>query len=296
MILMMVVASSEEECGVVTSGAIGEEKSQVDYYQAAHHYDKVWGSDNLHFGYFPHLERATKTTVRLTHRQAATELTERMMRMAGVGATSKVLDLGAGKGRACVEIATLTGASCFGLDLTPANIERANELKAENPKLRLRYTVGSFTSLPADVLEDAPYDVIVSQVAFCHVHTQLGVIFREAVKVMGPQSLLMVNDYLGKNGDDFLPSTYEFVFKRLHFETLLGPQEWLGHAFDAGLKVQHYLTLDDHIKTAYLDMAAEARSLGLKTTDGTDLATAYNMTATAVDQGEIGMNLALLTL
>mmetsp|Transcript_7376 Transcript_7376/g.30553 ORF Transcript_7376/g.30553 Transcript_7376/m.30553 type:complete len:321 (-) Transcript_7376:396-1358(-) len=281
--------------GVVTSGAIGDEKSQVDYYERASHYDKIWGSDNLHFGYFAHLERGATTAVELNHRQAAAALTERMMAIAGVGPGTRVLDLGAGKGRACYEIATLTGASCLGMDLTPANVERGNAIAKENPQLKLKFVEGSFTDLPEAVLAEGPFDVVFSQVAFCHVHSMLDAIFEQVKRVMGPQSILMVNDYLGSDA----PTTEEtrtHVFKRLHFETLVGPSEWRARADAAGLKLQRYETLDAHMARAYEEMAAEAEALGVTSTDGVALATNYRMSAKAVHDRQIGMNLALYTL
>ena len=282
--LLLVAAATEEAC----------EKS-VDYYENAGHYDVVWGEDNLHFGYYPHLEVGATTGVRLTHVQAARELTERMMRMAGVNEKSKVLDLGAGKGRACVEIAEMSGASCTGVDLTPGNIDRANELKKAHPELKLSYYVGSFTSLPSEVLKEK-YDVVMSQVAFCHAHPQLPTIFREATKVMSSTSILLVNDFIGNNDGDFQEDTKRYVFKRLHFETLWGPRAWLDAAWAAGLKIYEYHSLDKHGELAYRDMSDEAYKRQLNTSDGTPLGLAYQRTADAVAYHDLGMNLVLFTL
>eukprot|EP00633_Aureoumbra_lagunensis_P000468 CAMPEP_0197288364 /NCGR_PEP_ID=MMETSP0890-20130614/5405_1 /TAXON_ID=44058 ORGANISM="Aureoumbra lagunensis, Strain CCMP1510" /NCGR_SAMPLE_ID=MMETSP0890 /ASSEMBLY_ACC=CAM_ASM_000533 /LENGTH=294 /DNA_ID=CAMNT_0042759027 /DNA_START=12 /DNA_END=896 /DNA_ORIENTATION=- len=269
------------------------EDEACDYYEHASHYDKVWGSDNLHFGYFPHLDE--KTSIVLDHRQAATALTEKMMALGKVGPGTTVLDLGAGKGRACLEIAQLTNASCFGLDLTPANIKRANELKSQYPELSLRFEVGSFTNLPQSVLEFAPFDIVFSQVSFCHVHLQLDTIFTQVKRVMGPTSYLLVNDYLGSE-DKYSDDTKKYVFQRLHFETLYSPSQWRKTADAAGLVLQQYFTLDKHLQRAYVDMAQEARNLNISSSDGTPLAFAYEKSAHAASLRQIGMNLALYSL
>merc|ERR1711966_166640 len=95
-----------------------------------------------------------------------------MIKVAGIDHTSKVLDLGCGKGLACKQIAELTGAACTGMDLAEANVERGNAIAKENPHLKLDFVVGSFTELPKELLE-REYTHVFSQVAFCHVHKLL---------------------------------------------------------------------------------------------------------------------------
>lgn len=271
--------------------------------------DAIWGEDNLHLGFFPHLDRASKTTVRLNHQQAASALTERMITLAGVGPSTKILDLGAGKGRACYEMALLTGAACVGMDLAPKNVERGNDVAAANPELRLKFVEGSFTDLPQAVLDEGPYDVVFAQVSFCHVHTLLDKIFENVVKVMSTENVFVINDYLGSDWEP-QEATKEHVYKRvrpwvldgrrrcpqLHFTHLHGPRKWRDLAAEAGLVLQHYETLDDHMRLAYEDMAHRAKTLGFNSTDGTPLYVNYLETAAAIARRDIGMNLALFEL
>lgn len=291
----LVVGEEQCEDGVVKTTVIGEEKTQKDYYEKASHYDTIWGSDNLHLGYYPHLDVASGTRVRYDHMQAASMLTEKMIRMAGIRAKTRVVDLGAGKGIACYEMASLTGAACTGLDLTPANVVRGNEIAAAHPDLDLDFVEGSFTSLPDSLVERAPFDVVFAQVSFCHVHQMLDKIFREATKLMGPDSVFIVNDYLGGDGETS-DDTKEHVFKRLHFEMLHGPIKWRSIADQAGLRLVNYECLDKHVRQSYLDMAAMAKAYGFNSTDGTPLSVNYEHTAEAIERGEIGMNLAVFTL
>lgn len=287
--------------GVVagSGGAIGTERTQRDYYAKASHYDALWGPDNLHLGYFPHLSPGTSSTrVKLMPAQAAMALTERMIDVAGIGPTDRVLDLGSGKGLACAEIAATTGASCTGVDLTPPNVARARELARSRPGADLRFHVGSFTDLPAAALADGPYDVVFSQVAFCHVHASLPEIFAQALRALRPGGRLLVNDYLGGDGEPG-PATLEHVYKRLHFDKLHGHRAWRAIAdaargADGGrLELRRYEGLDDHMREFYAALAAAAEGRGFASVDGTSLATNYNETVAAVDRRELGMNLAL---
>ena len=295
--------------GEVISPIGAKEKTQKDYYQNAGHYDNVWGSDNLHFGFYPHLdvvfherdeeEEEKKKEVRLNQDEASSLLTQRIIDMVGIKKGMRVVDLGAGKGRACLEIARATRASCVGLDITPAYVERGNEIAAKHPDLDLRFVEGSFTNLPQELMDikgDCPFDVVFVQVAFCHVHSQMAQILEQIKRLMGPESVLIVNDYLGGDRPNVSPATKEHVYKRLHFEKLLGPRQWREAFDEAGFSLVKYETLDAHMKQGYLDMAATAQQLNFNSTDGTPLYLNYLQTAEAIDRHEIGMNLALYRL
>lgn len=294
-----VVAAKEEEvcktgCDGVVASEVGDEKSQKDYYEKASHYDKIWGDDNLHLGYFPHLSPSSATTVRLDHKQAASVLNERMISLAGIKNGTKILDLGAGKGRACYEMALLTGASCTGIDLATVNVERGNAIAAENPDLDLKFIEGSFTALPDEARKEK-YDVVFAQVSFCHVHQLLDKIFEEVASVLTKDTLFVINDYLGSDWEP-AEATKTHVYTRLHFQILQGPRKWRDLAAEAGLTLLHYETLDKHMQLAYEDMAAAAKKLDIVSTDGTPLYINYEETAKAIARRDIGMNLALFSL
>lgn len=341
------------ESGNCTNANSKEERTQKDYYQTASHYDVLWGKDNLHIGYYPHLidvsvssdSRSPSTdkktddaavagaaaTTTTTPAEAAYTLTKRMIQLANITATDRVLDLGSGKGKACYDIATLTqGASCTGVDLTPNNVERANALARHHPHLPLHFQVGSFTHLPASIVDETEkYDVVFSQVAFCHVHDQLDTIFQQVMHVLKPTTgRFIVNDYLGGIGsaiagtettEHIHPDTLEHVFKRLHFSSLHGHKSWRRIADtvvvnttipsrsnegdddddDAQqqqqlqLELLHYENMDIHMKYFYEQLVMGADHHGYISTDGTSLATNYNQTVAAIARNEIGMNLAL---
>merc|ERR1719327_660378 len=214
--------SGKASTGIVANVEIGEEKNQKDYYDKASHYDLVWGLDNIHLGYYPHL--VSNDLVVLDNVQAADALTQRMIEVARISHTSTVLDLGCGKGQACRVIAELTGAAVTGVDLGTVNIQRANEVAKSRKDLRMKFFEGSFTDIPSEVATEK-YSVVFSQVAFCHVHKLLPIILKQVKRVLAPGGVLIINDYLG--GDHGVSdTTKEHVWKRLHFEYLHGHQAW----------------------------------------------------------------------
>mmetsp|Transcript_147456 Transcript_147456/g.268786 ORF Transcript_147456/g.268786 Transcript_147456/m.268786 type:complete len:284 (-) Transcript_147456:92-943(-) len=275
--------------GEVVGTEIGGEKSQKDYYQKASHYDILWGQDNIHLGIYPHLEGSL---MRLTFSQAADNMTERMIKLGKITAASTVLDLGCGKGKATRQIAQQTGATCVGLDLTPANVERAQEIASSLPALKLEYVQGSFTDLP-EAIKTRQFTHCWSQVAFCHVHNMLPTILEQVKSVLAPGGVLVVSDYLG--GDvEVTEMTKVNVWKRLHFEHLHGHIAWRKIADESGLIMLHYENLDNHMAEGYRDLTEGAAQHGFKSADGTPLCENYAYTTKAIENREIGMNLAIL--
>merc|ERR1719163_2100079 len=217
-----------------------------------------------------------------------------MIEVAQIDSSSTVLDLGCGKGQACRFIAERTGATVTGVDLGTTNIQRANQVAVSRPDLFMKFFEGSFTGLPSEVTSKK-YSVIFSQVAFCHVHKLLPTILEQVKRVLAPGGVLIVNDYLG--GDNGVSDkTKEHVWKRLHFEYLHGHQAWRKITEESGYAIQYYENLDRHMAQTYRDMAKKADRLGLKSTDGAPLAKNYSQSVHAIEVGEVGMNLALLSV
>jgi cyclopropane fatty-acyl-phospholipid synthase-like methyltransferase len=293
---------SKNYAGGINENLVGEgdraEANQKDYYDKSSHYDTVWGEDNIHLGYYPHLAGplgGDNLTI-LNNKQAADALTKRMIDLGRINHKTTLLDLGCGKGQACKLIAQATGAKCVGVDLGHVNIVRANEVAAQMPELNMEFYEGSFTDIPKEA-KNRKYSVVFAQVAFCHVHNELPQIMEHCKEILAPGGYLLINDYLGCD----LPGgaskhTQEHVWKRLHFDYLHGHIAWRHIVESAGFDIQYYENLDAHMALTYDDMENSARQVGFKSADGIDLATNYNNTAAAIRKGEIGMNLALCTL
>jgi len=274
------------------NSAIGEEKTQRDYYNKANHYDTLWGQDNIHLGYYPHLAKADAP--RLNFKEAGSMMTKRMVEVGNINKGSVVLDLGCGKGVACKEIAELTGATCLGMDLSETNVDRCKELAKEHSNLKMEFCVGSFTELPAALL-NRKYTHIFAQLAFCHVHKLLPQTMKEVQKVLAPGGVCIIMDYIGTE-DPVIEDTRENVHKRLHFEMLHGHRSWRKIVEDHGFNILFYENLDRHMLQSYTDLAAEASKYDFKSADGEPIVKNYLKTVEVCSKGQIGMNLALLSL
>ena len=167
------------------------------YYDSAAHYDVLWGQDNIHIGYYPHLNDRMATP--LNFEQAGGALTRRMITVGKIDHTSRVLDFGCGKGIACAQIAELTGASCSGVDLSSGNIKRASAMAARRPELSLDFCVGSFTEISPSL--HGQFTHVVAQESFVHAHAALPAIFEQVKLALVPEGLAVLNDYLGADGE-----------------------------------------------------------------------------------------------
>jgi len=278
--------------GEVVNMAVGEEKTQRDYYNKANHYDTLWGSDNIHLGYYPHL--VAKGGKRLNFKEAGSYMTQRMCEVAHINKDSVVLDLGCGKGIAAKEIAQLTGAHCVGMDLSETNVQRCQELANENKNLKLEFLVGSFTELP-QALTKRKFTHVFAQLAFCHVHQSFQTSMKEVQKVLANNGVAIIMDYMGTE-DAVIEDTREHVHKRLHFETLLGHPSWRKIVDNLGFNILHYENLDRHMLQSYTDLAAEASKHDFRSADGEPIVKNYLKTVEVCGKGQIGMNLALLSM
>ena len=155
----------------------------------ATHYDEIWGKDNIHIGYYPHL--TDRSAPELNFQAAAVQITNRLIELGDISHDSRVLDLGCGKGIACAQIAELTGAQCTGLDLSPANIDRANDLAVSRPELRLNFLEGSFTDLPASL--HGQFTHVIGQESFVHIHSELDVCFDQVKLALAPGGKMVVS-------------------------------------------------------------------------------------------------------
>ena len=63
----------------------------------------------------------------------------------------------------------------------------------------------------------------------------------------------------------------------------------------AGLEIMHYENLDRHMENSYRNLAEAASHYSFKSADGMLVEENYRATADVCAQGQIGMNLAVLT-
>ena len=279
--------------GLTKAQTVEGEDNQKDYYDKSSHYDVIFRSDNIRLGYFPHLAPASAGARALDIRESGYALTEHMLDLMKCTSNSRVLDMGCGKGQACVDVARKCGAEVTGLDLSTSNIKRARELQKENPDLKLNFLEGSITALPTE-LKVRPFTHIMSVQAWVHVHSALDTVLAEARSVLEPGGIVVVEDFCSNDAGVISDQALRHFYKRLHFDSVMSPATWRSKAEAAGFQVEHWEDLRDHMAESYRLMAASAKEHGLRSADGTCLDENYLNTMDIVQKGEATMILAVL--
>lgn len=281
--------------GLTRAQEVAGQANQKDYYDQSSHYDLIFKSDNIRLGYFPHLAEGSRSSHELNITESGYALTHHMMTLMQLTPESTVLDMGCGKGQACVDVARTAGCSVVGVDLSGTNIARANELKSLNPDLRLDFLEGSITDLPSK-LKSSKFSHIMTVQAWVHVHSDLDAVLAEARSVLEPGGLVVVEDFCSNDRGIVTEQAMQHFYKRLHFDKVLGPAEWQRKAETAGFSVEHVEDLKDHMAQSYRLMAQAAGDLEILSADGTPLQENYRNTVDIIDKGEVTMLLAVLKL
>eukprot|EP00465_Bigelowiella_longifila_P010479 CAMPEP_0185266936 /NCGR_PEP_ID=MMETSP1359-20130426/32843_1 /TAXON_ID=552665 /ORGANISM="Bigelowiella longifila, Strain CCMP242" /LENGTH=280 /DNA_ID=CAMNT_0027857049 /DNA_START=6 /DNA_END=851 /DNA_ORIENTATION=- len=255
-------------------------------------YKTCWGDGNIHFGYFPHMEHSSKP--KIGFEKAAEAMTDLMIETGEISKGSKVLDLGSGYGKPACDVAAKSQAEVWGVDLSGRQVDAAN---ARAKKLGLdnlaHFVKGSFTDLPKEILEqEATFTHAWAQVSWCHAHSNIDDILKEAFKSLKKGGKLVVNDFLGTD-EKVSDNTKEHVWKRLHFNALLGPNAWKKKVEQAGFEIKKYMDLSKHLNHGYALLAEEADKHKFKSEDGALLADNYRVSSEVCGQGQIGMNLCI---
>lgn len=129
-------------------------------------YYQIWGGEDIHTGIYTSptstiFAASQRTVIKMAETLASTGVP--------LSPESRILDLGAGYGGAARYLAKTYGCGVTCLNLSPLQNERNRAMNAEAKLAHLVAVVeGSFESLPKDVVELAPFDVVWSQDSFLH--------------------------------------------------------------------------------------------------------------------------------
>ena len=220
-------------------------EAYYDSDEADSFYREIWGGHDIHIGIYDH----ESDTVR-----AASSRTVAVMaaRLPGLGAATRVLDLGAGYGGAGRHLASLYDCRVDCLNLSLVQNEANRRLCAEaGLGERVRVVHGSFESIPA---EDDTYDVVWSQDAILHSGARERVL-SEIARVLGPTGELVFTDPM--QTDDCPPDVLQPVLDRIHLDSLASPGFYRKSLSALGFEEVHWTPMPGQLRRHYATVAAE---------------------------------------
>eukprot|EP01084_Bolivina_argentea_P171985 297942_1 len=260
------------------------EGSVASYYGKNANYAGLFGT-NIHFGYFPHISDLSKPIINFPESGAA--LNQHMIDVAGIDASSSVIDFGCGVGGPIFDVSQLTNCKATGLDLTPEFIETAKQQFGSQSD-KVNYVVGSITDLPVELKNGPKFTHLFSIQAICHVARFLNDVLREARSVLDTNGVVIINDFVvAENGPTEKAQAH--FYKRLHFDHLLTFADYAEGLTNNGFDIIKYENCSKHAKYGYEILAPQAKEAGSIEADGLPLYKHYQETSACFDRGELGM-------
>lgn len=185
-----------------------------DYYNsddADNFYAIVWGGEDIHVGMYESPDESIFDASRRTVEHMAA-------RVPGLGASTRVLDVGAGYGGAARYLAHAFGCKVVALNLSEVENERDRTMNKEQGVDHLIEVVdASFEEVP---YPDESFDVVWSQDAILHSGDRVKVL-EEVVRVLRPGGWFVFTDPMA--ADDCPPGVLTPILERIHLESLGSP-------------------------------------------------------------------------
>jgi ubiquinone/menaquinone biosynthesis C-methylase UbiE len=252
-------------------------------------YRSVWDSGgSVHWGIFDH-------STGDDFLKACANLNDVMAQRARIDGIARVLDIGCGNGNTAFWMSDSFRCNVTGIDLSGVRVGNAVKRLESQPagiKELVSFKQGSGAELPFD---DSHFTHVWSQATFYHIHDKQAVL-REVHRVLRDGGTLVFDD-LFKPKREISESARTYVYDRLLFDTDFSFASYQDSLKSCGFRMLDAQDLSEHLKTSYACLEKVARIRADEDREHRDkfqaLATAYEETVRAVDNGELGWGLYL---
>lgn len=190
------------------ASAVTQAQAYYDSADADAFYLQVWGGEDIHIGLYD----PEGLSIRDASRNTVVAMADLLQ---GVGADTRVLDLGAGYGGAARYLAGRFGCRVVCLNLSETQNNRNRQLNDQaglGDKIQVRH--GDFEAIPES---DSSFDVVWSQDAILHSGDRQRVL-REAGRVLRPSGQLLFTDPMQAEGAS--AAALAPVLERIHLQSM----------------------------------------------------------------------------
>ncbi len=230
------------------SETVAKAEEYYDSTSADEFYKNVWGGEDIHIGLYANDSEAIAPA---SHRTVTTMAEQ----IDGLGADTRVIDLGAGYGGSARHLATAYGChvACLNLSETQNDLNRAKNAAA-NLTDKIDVIHGSFEDVPA---ENGSYDVVWSQDAILHSGDRPKVM-DEINRILKPGGQVIFTDPM--QADDCPDGVLQPILDRIHLETLGSFAFYRAELGQRGFEEVSVQPLVHQLRTHYARVAEELRA------------------------------------
>ena len=207
-------------------------------------YQTLWGGEDIHVGCYENTSDVKAASIETVDRMAAM--------LPGLGASSRVIDLGAGYGGSARRLAKQFGCSVKCLNISEAQNDtnrHKNRLAGLQDNVLVAH--GSYEDIPEP---DGAFDVVWSQDAILHSSRRARVI-EEAFRVLKPGGEFIFSDPM--QADDAEASKLEKVYERIGLPDMGSFRFYREAALAAGFEVLDQVDLTHNLRTHYARVREE---------------------------------------
>ncbi len=215
-------------------------RNYYDSAEADNFYSKLWGGEDIHIGVYE------KKGVSIA--EASQRTLDRMTDLLpkGVGADTRVLDLGAGYGGSARYLVRKYGCQVTCLNISNVQNRRNRRLNAEaGLTSKIEVDEGDFENVP---YADGRFDLVWSQDSFLHSGDRRKAI-HEAARVLKSGGLLIFTDPM--QSEDAKAEAIRPVLERLKLDSLGSIEFYRKAAEDFGLEEVEFVDLSEHLGKHY---------------------------------------------
>ncbi len=220
-------------------GKFNEEDTECYYDSENNVYLSFWDEKGTcHWGLFNDDEN---------HVSASKNLTDFMIKNAGITKQSIVLDVGCGDGEVDVQIVKEVKCTLVGIDLSGIHIQHAKQkIREQKLKNLLQFFKSSATDLK---FKDNYFSHVISQSTIYHVHDKEKAL-SEIYRVLQKGGIFVFDDLI-KPKFNISSDTKKYVYERLLFDTPFSFKTYQVQLQKTGFKVLKAIDASEHMKKTY---------------------------------------------
>ncbi|MEO0647416.1 MAG: methyltransferase domain-containing protein [Cyanobacteria bacterium J06650_10] len=246
-------------------------------------YQSIWDeSGSVHWGVF---DNSTGDDFL----KACANLNHIMVKKGEINSDANVLDLGCGNGTTAIWLSGDQNCLVKGVDLSGVRIQNAKAARAklsDTAQEKLSFQKASASALP---FTDGTFTHVWSQAVIYHVPDKEQVL-SEAYRVLSSGGIMVFDD-LTKPQMDISSDAQKYVYERLLYDTPFSFASYQEALKEQGFEILEAQDLSQQLKMSYLNLAERMPTTGKHAEHYAWLKLAYQKTARAVDNQEVGWGL-----